>query len=263
MSHGLHGAEIGLHWIFEKSVVKVFFSAQKRLEGCSYLPLLTHPGHRIPIQSRSNFHAVDVSCHRDIGGRNEKCFGVSMIRDKIGGLVVGAGFVSFLPLVQSAIVSVLSIVKGQIAHTGTIVDSKFLLPIVILNIVDPSHLYWSIPFRIEYRPRHGAHRNRLRTIRLVPTHYIAAEEEQTVICILRNPSHLIVDYVLVYVRISFCQSLLREKSELVGCILKFPDYLYLCWEGEGDLVDGAIHLEFVFRVQENVGSQGGADVVVV
>ena len=99
MGHGLHGAEIGLHRIFEKAVVKVFFSTQKRLESCSYLPLLTHPGHRIPIQSRSNFHAVDVSYHRDIDGRHEKCFGMSMIRDKIGGLVVGAGFVSFLPLV--------------------------------------------------------------------------------------------------------------------------------------------------------------------
>ena len=160
MGHGLHGEEIGLHWIFEKTIVEIFFPAQKRLEGCSYLPLLAHPGHGISIQSRSNFHAVDMSDHRDISGRHEESFGVCMVRDKIGRLIVGASFVPFLPLVKSAIVFVLRFVKGRVTHAGTIVDSKFLLAIVILNIVDPRHLYWSIPLRIEYRPRHSAHRNR-------------------------------------------------------------------------------------------------------
>ena len=74
---------------------------------------------------------------------------------------------------------------------------------------------------------------------------------------------MIVDYVLVDVRRPFSQGLLREKSELVGRVLELPDYLYLCGEGEGDLVDGAVHLEFVLGVQKDVGGQGGADVVVI
>ena len=177
MGHGLHGAEIGLHWIFEKAVVEVFFPSQKRLEGCPYLPLLAHPGKRIPIQSLPNFHAVDVSNHRDVGGGHEEGFGVSMVGDEVSRLIVGTSFVAFLPLVKSAVVDVLRFIKGLVAHAGTIVDSKFLLTIVILNIVDPSHLYWPVPFHIKYRPRHRAHRNRFRTIRLVPAHHIAAEEE--------------------------------------------------------------------------------------
>ena len=101
-----------------------------------------------------------MSDHRDICWRHEESFGVRMVRDKIGRLIVSASFVPFLPLVKSTVVFVLRLVKGQIAHTWAIVNSKFLLPIVIFNIVDPCHLYWPIPFRIEYRPRHGAHRNR-------------------------------------------------------------------------------------------------------